>query len=254
MTATQKEIQPVQKALERVLVALDVETTGEAREIVGELAGHVGGFKIGLQLFTAAGPAFVEEIASAGHRVFLDLKFHDIPNTVATAGVEAARLGVWMFNVHGSGGREMMCRTVSEVADFCQGIGRDRPQITAVTVLTSIGVEGLRETGVGAAPSEQVSRLASLANAAGLDGVVASANEAALIRTTVSRPGFLIVTPGIRPANATNDDQKRVTTPGTAIIQGADYLVIGRPIVSSSDRRSAAAAIVDEVKAAIGQK
>lgn len=253
MTGTQKEIQPVPKALERVIVALDVGTPGEAREIVGELAGYVGGFKIGLQLFMAAGPAFVEEIASAGHRVFLDLKFHDIPNTVAKAGVEAARLGVWMFNVHGSGGREMMYRTVSEVADFCHGIGRDRPLITAVTVLTSIGVETLREIGLDAAPSDQVSRLASLANAAGLDGVVASASEAALIRIAVTRSDFLIVTPGIRPVNATNDDQKRVTTPGTAIIQGADYLVIGRPILSSSDRRSAAAAIVAEVRAAIGE-
>lgn len=232
---------------DRLIVALDVETERAARQAVSELDGLVTGFKVGLQLFTAAGPGFVKDLAAAGKRVFLDLKFHDIPNTVARAGVEAAKLGVWMFNVHASGGGEMMKAVRAEVESFCAGRGNRRPIITAVTVLTSSDFDTLNEIGVLPDVNEQVSRLARLTAESGLDGVVASANEANLVRECVDIPGFLIVTPGIRPENATNADQKRVMTPGAAISTGADHLVVGRPILEAANRADAAAKILDEI-------
>ena len=236
-------------ARERLIVALDVETAGEAESIVRELSGSVGAFKIGLQLFTAEGPAFVRRLVDSGAKIFLDLKFHDIPNTVAKASVEAARLGVWMFNLHASGGSEMMRRTIDEVAADCDKRSVIAPKIIAVTVLTSSNNETLNEIGVGASTEDQVLRLASLTKASGMDGVVASALEASAIRQNSNiDSNFLIVTPGIRPLTATNDDQKRVMTPAEAIANGSDYLVIGRPITAAPDRLNAVQDIVAEIE------
>jgi orotidine-5'-phosphate decarboxylase len=238
------------KAKKRVIVALDVETGDEARRVVDELGAAPAAYKIGLQLFTSAGPDFVRSIASS-HRVFLDLKFHDIPNTVAKAGVEAARLGVWMFNVHASGGSEMMKRTISDVIEACSKEGWARPHVIAVTVLTSSDANTLIETGIEQPTDQQVLKLARLAAECGLDGIVASPLEISTVRSAVENPDFLIVTPGVRPESATNDDQKRVTTPRQAASEGADYLVIGRPILRSADRVTALKEIERELEAAI---
>ncbi len=232
-----------------VIVALDVETADEARSVVNELRSDADAFKIGLQLFTAAGPRFVRELA-ADHRVFLDLKFHDIPNTVAKAGVEAARLGVWMFNVHTFGGAEMMSKSVQEVEAACERENLSRPLIIGVTLLTSSDTNTLREIGIERAAEAQVLHLARLAAECGLDGVVSSPLEVSAIRSTVKKPGFLLVTPGVRPDFATDDDQKRVMTPRRAISEGSDYLVIGRPILQSSDRIGALRRIREEINAA----
>ena len=229
-----------------MIVALDVESAKEARMIVNGIGGEAAAYKIGLQLFTAAGPDFVREVA-AEHRVFLDLKFHDIPNTVAKAGVEAARLGVWMFNVHASGGGEMMRQTVNEVGNAARENGITRPLIIGVTVLTSSDANTLAETGIERVPEDQVLDLARLAFNCGLDGIVASALEVSGVRKTVHDPNFLIVTPGVRPETATKDDQKRVTTPRRAASNGADYLVVGRPILEASDRVAALRAIQEEI-------
>jgi orotidine-5'-phosphate decarboxylase len=222
---------------DRLIAALDVATPDEARAIVSELSGEVGAFKIGSQLFTAAGPSLVREFTEAGVKIFLDLKFHDIPNTVAGAAVEAARLGVWMLNVHTLGGRKMMQHAVERVRSVCETERLARPLMIGVTILTSSDASELDEIGLGGDLSDQVKRLARLAAESGLDGVVASAHEARLIREAVERPGFLIVTPGIRPNTATNDDQKRVTTFKQAIGYGSDMVVMGRPILQAADRR-----------------
>ncbi len=237
------------RSTKRVIVALDVETANEARQTVGELKDHAAAFKIGLQLFTAAGPELVREI-SAENRVFLDLKFHDIPNTVAKAGVEAARLGVWMFNVHASGGSEMIQRTVEEVGVACDRERLERPLIIGVTVLTSSGANTLLEIGIEREADEQVLRLARLSAESGLDGVVASPLETAAIKT-INGTGFLVVAPGIRAESGTNDDQKRVSTPRNAVSNGADYLVIGRPILASEDRLAKLREINDEISATV---
>ena len=230
----------------RVIVALDVETASEARDIVRELREDAAAFKIGLQLFTAAGPDLVREIASE-NKVFLDLKFHDIPNTVAKAAVEAARLGVWMFNVHVSGGSEMMRRTVGDVADFCTRENLPRPLVIGVTVLTSSDANTLKEIGIERSADSQVLDLARLGAACGIDGVVASPLEASRIRTIIERSDFVIVTPGVRPEFGTNDDQKRVMTPRQAVLEGSDYLVIGRPILQANDRIAALKSICEEI-------
>lgn len=231
---------------DKIIVALDVDRADAARRLRDELRGHVGGFKIGSQLFTATGPDLVREFTDAGLRVFLDLKFHDIPNTVAGSAVEAARLGVWMFNVHCSGGGEMMRQAVSAVDKVCESEQLGRPLIIGVTVLTSSNAESMSDVGVADAIDTQVSRLASLAARCGLNGVVASAADVPAIRRAVSLPGFLTVTPGIRGAFATGDDQKRVTTFRQAMVHGSDYVVIGRPIVSAVDRVAAVEQIVGE--------
>lgn len=231
---------------ERIIVALDVSTASEARAIVGEINGRVGAFKVGLQLFVSLGPEFVRELVAGGAKVFLDLKFHDIPNTVAMAAAEAAKLGVWMLNVHASGGSEMMRKTVSEVKFACVEAGIQPPILIAVTVLTSSDGNLLAETGVGSEVSDQVLRLAKLAADSGFDGVVASAQESTLIRSAIG-PEFKIVTPGIRQIGATNDDQRRVTTFGSAISAGSDYVVIGRPITASPDRARALDEIIAEL-------
>ncbi len=227
---------------EKIIVALDVGSADEARSLVAELLGKVGAFKIGLQLFVAAGPEFVREIA-AKNRVFLDLKFHDIPNTVANAAAEAAKLGVWMMNVHAIGGREMMSRTVEAVRSTCENNGVEPPLLIAVTVLTSSDDNVLRETGIEGSVDEQVVRLAKLTKDAGFDGVVASAREASLIRRELG-DDFVIVTPGIRAKDATNHDQRRVMTFSDAIKLGATYAVIGRPITGQADRVAAVSSII----------
>lgn len=247
MIALPTQIKANSEAAERLIVALDVGSAADARSVVAELEGLVASFKIGLQLFGSAGPGFVDELISRGKRVFLDLKFHDIPNTAAKAGVEAARLGVWMFNVHAVGGSEMMRTVDAEVTEFCEAGNRRRPIIIGVTVLTSSDVSTLKEVAAEPNVEAQVDRLARLTASAGLDGVVASANEIDVIRQAVEDPRFVIVAPGIRPLNATKGDQKRVMTPGAAILAGADHLVIGRPILEAVDRAEAASKILDEI-------
>ena len=236
---------PQPKARERIIAALDVATAGEARQIVDELRDEVGAFKIGSQLFTSAGPDLVREFTSAGARVFLDLKFHDIPNTVAKAVIESARLGVWMLNVHTLGGSRMMRQAVDDVRQVCEQENLARPIMIGVTILTSSGETEMSEVGITADLPSEVLRLARLAADSGLDGVVASPQESRSIREAVAKPGFTIVTPGIRPASATNDDQRRVTTFMQAIQNGSDYVVIGRPIIQSADRRDAVRQIVE---------
>jgi len=236
-------------AKDRIIVALDVPTPADAMKIVEELKGSVGAFKIGLQLFTSAGPDFVTKLVNAGARVFLDLKFHDIPNTVAKASVEAARLGVWMFNVHASGGSEMMKAASQEVGDVCEREGLKRPLIIAVTVLTSSNDDTLSEIGITSETQPLVLRLAELTAKCGLDGVVASPHEIEPIRDRLASKEFVIVTPGIRPASATKDDQKRVMTPAEAVQVGADHLVIGRPITAAPDRVKAVEQILEEITA-----
>jgi len=235
---------------DRIIVALDVDSAEAARGLVAELCDAVGAFKIGLQLFTTAGPDFVREITRAGHRVFLDLKFHDIPNTVANAAVEAARLGVWMLNVHALGGSEMMRRTVDAVREVSVRESFPSPRTIAVTILTSSDANELREIGIEREVRDEVLNLARLTAKCGLDGVVASSFEAGLIKQAVGSNKFLVVTPGIRKTSETNDDQKRVMTPAEAAAYGSDYLVIGRPITSASDRRAAIESIVNEIESA----
>lgn len=232
---------------EKLIVALDVATGAEALAAMNELKDEVGAFKIGLQLFTSEGPSLVRKAVSSGARIFLDVKYHDIPNTVAKAAVEAASLGVWMFNMHASGGSEMMKSATGEVRDFCARRDIAVPKMIAVTVLTSFDRAALEETGVGGEVEDRVLRLTRLAAKCGMGGVVASANEAALINRILDRPDFDIVTPGIRPLNATSDDQKRVTTPGDAVRAGSDFLVVGRPIMDAADRPEAARKIVREM-------
>ena len=204
-------------------------------------------FKVGSQLFTSVGPQIVRDIVSTGERVFLDLKFHDIPNTVAAAGVEATRLGVSIFNVHAGGGKEMMRATAEAVAHEVATRGVTRPAIIAVTVLTSIDEITLSETGTECTPEEQVRRLALLARKAGLDGVVASPEEIGLIRSLPSQGRFLVVTPGIRASDSDRHDQKRVMNARQAAAEGVDYMVVGRPITCAADPAQAAERLLEEV-------
>lgn len=234
----------------RLIVALDVETVGRARELFNSLRETVGMFKIGSQLFTVAGPSFVREIVAAGAGVFLDLKFHDIPNTVAAAAREATRLGVSIFNVHGAGGSQMMKRTAEAVSEVAEREGLVRPKVIAVTVLTSFEAATLAEVGITAGTREQVERLARLAAACGLDGVVASPQEVALVRAAVERDDFVLVAPGVRPAGMGAHDQKRVMTPAEAVRAGADYLVVGRAILDADNPVTAAQEILAEMRGA----
>lgn len=235
----------------KLIVALDVESRTKALELVNALRGIAGMFKIGSQLFTAAGPELVRDIIKSGEKVFLDLKFHDIPNTVAAASVEAARLGVSILNVHAAGGTEMMRRTADAVSECVIKEGLPRPKVIAVTVLTSANQTTLTEIGFNAGTEDMVRHLALLAESAGMDGVVASPNEVGIVRGTVTNPSFIVVTPGVRPAGADRGDQKRVTTPREAIVAGADYLVVGRPILSAPSPTDAARQIVEEIRIAL---
>jgi len=226
----------------KIFVALDVESKAKALEIVSDLKGLGACFKIGKQLFTSTGPELVREIVGMGEDVFLDLKYHDIPNTVAKAGVAAAELGVRIFNVHASGGRKMMEAVRSEMDKLA-----NPPLVLAVTILTSLGEEDIREVGFDRTIPEQIAKLAKLAKDSGMDGVVASPLEIELIRETCGRD-FKILTPGIRPAFAAVNDQKRIATPAEALRKGADYLVIGRPITAAENRREAFLKILEECK------
>jgi len=234
-------------AKSRLIFALDVGSLAEAEKLVKLLVKEVGLFKIGKQLFLHAGPPVVRMVRDRGGEVFLDLKFHDIPRTVAKAAAEATRMGVRMFDVHASGSLSMMRQTVTEVNRVCRNEGLRRPKILAVTVLTSLTRDDLRRVGVQAGVEGQVVRLARLAREASMDGVVASPLEIARIRKECGR-GFLIVTPGVRPSKTNWDDQKRVLTPADAIRSGADYIVVGKPIRDATDPRSAARDIVAEIE------
>jgi orotidine-5'-phosphate decarboxylase len=236
-----------------LIVALDFDSLSAARKFAERVADLVGLFKIGSQLFTAAGPAAVREIAALGPGVFLDLKFHDIPNTVAGAVLSCAALtGVQLLNVHALGGSAML-HAAAQAISAGQPMGADRPRLLAVTVLTSMDQKAMREVGIGGPPRSRVVKLATLAKTAGVDGVVASPEEARAIRKACGRD-FLIVTPGVRPKDSTaateTDDHARTATPTEAIRAGADFLVVGRPILAAADPRAAAQAIVDEIAAA----
>jgi len=238
-------------AKDKLIVALDVDTADRALALVDQLKDSVGMFKVGMQLFTAAGPDLVQRIVSQDRRVFLDLKYHDIPNTVARAAVEATRLGVSLFNIHTSGGSEMMKWTANAVAETCASENLTAPNVLGVTLLTSIDQETLKQIGIDGQTSTVVGRLAKLAQESGLDGVVASAQEIALIREAVPQRDFLIVTPGIRSATDKLQDQRRTMTAAEAIRAGADYLVIGRPIIAATDVTAAAAHFVSEIQTAL---
>ncbi|MEW6163247.1 MAG: orotidine-5'-phosphate decarboxylase [Nitrospirota bacterium] len=220
---------------EKLILALDVSERNHAIELVKRFKDYVGIFKVGPELFMSSGSKIVEDINKKGKKVFLDLKFHDIPNTVSKVAIVATRLGVHMFNVHTSGGLEMMRRCKDSVVEVCLKENLDRPKILGVTVLTSISKEILlSELGIQHTLRTHVRHLSALALKAGLDGVIASAREASMIRNHCGR-GFLIVTPGIRPSWTPPDDQKRTMTPKEAIREGADYLVIGRGILQHTD-------------------
>ena len=231
--------------MNQLLVALDVDTLDAARTLTNTLRGRVGGFKIGSQLFTSHGPAFVEELVGRGDRVFLDLKFHDIPNTVAGAVGAAARLGVWMVNVHASGGLDMMKRARQAADEEAAKVSLPPPLVIAVTVLTSMNQDALDGIGIVAPVAQQVERLAALAQDAALDGVVASPQEIERIRK-VCGDRFAIVTPGIRGADDAKGDQNRTATAAGALRAGASYIVVGRPIIAAPDPRAAAERIATE--------
>ena len=213
----------------RIIVALDYPDAGAAMELVSGLDPKLCRLKVGKEMFTRFGPLFVEQLVGKGFDVFLDLKFHDIPNTVAAACAAAADLGVWMINVHASGGRRMM-EAASERLHRLQ----QSPLLTAVTILTSLAQQDIAEIGYLGTPAENVLRLAQLAEASGMDGIVCSPLEAKEVRPCV-KENFRLVTPGVRPAAAQEDDQKRIMTPADALSAGSDYLVIGRPITQADD-------------------
>ncbi len=225
-----------------IIVALDYPDHASAIGMARRLSPELCRVKVGKELFTAAGPSLLEQLAGLGYEVFLDLKFHDIPNTVAGAVRAAANLGVWMVNVHASGGERMM----AAARDSLTGLS-SRPLLIAVTVLTSMAAADLAQVGVGLDPKLQVVRLARLSRDAGMDGVVCSAHECQMLRAELG-DDFVLVTPGIRPADASTDDQRRVLTPAEAMASGSNYLVIGRPITRSDEPAAALAAIITQLR------
>ena len=234
-------------AKNKIIIALDVDSLESAQELVALLRSSAGAFKIGKQLFTRYGPQAIAIVHDAGGAVFLDLKFHDIPNTVARASAEVVRHGVLMFNIHAMGGYEMMQQSVAAVRKMAENLGVRRPLVLAVTVLTSLAQSDLAAVGITAGMDDQVRRLAKLAQSAGADGVVASPQEIEIIKTACG-PEFLVVTPGVRPKAAQGDDQKRVLTPGEAIRKGADYIVVGRPVTEAPDPLVAVKEIIKEIE------
>ncbi len=242
-----KDIPDVKK---RLIFALDVQTLDEVNKWVDLLKDTVGLFKIGKELFTSCGPDAVRAVHNQGGSVFLDLKFHDIPNTVAKASISALRLGVEMFNIHSLGGTKMMEAARRAVDAECGKTGTARPMVLAVTILTSMGEADLKSVGIGGPLDERVVSLALLARESGLDGVVASPREVRLLRERLDN-GMMIVTPGIRPAGASKEDQQRTTTPREAISNGSDYIVVGRPIRESKDPVSTAEDILSDIEKAL---
>jgi orotidine-5'-phosphate decarboxylase len=231
---------------DKIIFALDVEHFQDVQHWVRLLKDRVGIFKVGKQLFTHAGPKVIDMIQQKGQNVFLDLKFHDIPNTVAKAGEEATKLGVAMFNLHALGGFEMMKRTVEASTALAKKLGSPKPLILAVTILTSMGEETMKEVGIQGPIQDEVGRLALLSMKAGIDGVIASPQEIGIIRQNCGRE-FMIVTPGIRSPSDKKDDQKRTMTPKEAIQAGANYLVIGRPIKEAKDPIEAVQRIIEDI-------
>lgn len=225
----------------RVIVALDFACAGQALAFAARVTPQACRLKVGQELFTAAGPELLETLMQRGFDIFLDLKFHDIPNTVAGACKAASQLGVWMINVHALGGRAML-----EAARDAVAGATHRPKLIAVTLLTSMAAQDMREVGIEGEPAAAALRLAKLAQASGLDGVVCSAQEAALLKRECSAE-FCLVTPGIRPAAGAKDDQQRIMTPAAAVAAGADYLVIGRPVTQAPDPVAALDAINQEI-------
>jgi orotidine-5'-phosphate decarboxylase len=235
------------KPADRLVIALDVDSDAEALGLVAELKDSVGVFKVGHQLFTAYGPDIVRRITGMGGRVFLDLKYHDIPNTVAKASIEAVKLGVSIFNVHALGGLDMMNAAADAAKETAERYGIPEPILLAVTILTSMDGPGLRrELKITRSLPRQVAHLARLAQRAGMNGVVASPQELKMLRRAVRGP-FIILTPGVRPAWAGKDDQRRTMTPGEAVRSGADYIVVGRPVLKARDRKAAVEKILEEI-------
>ncbi len=231
----------------RIVLALDLDDDRQALDLVCELKDLVGIFKVGHQLFTGYGPDIVRRIIGLGGRVFLDLKYHDIPNTVAKASAEAVKLGVSIFNVHSLGGLDMMRAAVEAANETAIRRNMPVPIVLAVTVLTSMdGMSLRRELKITRSLPRQVSHLARLAQRAGIHGVVASPQEIKMLRREV-RGDFIILTPGVRPEWADRDDQKRIMTPAEAVQAGADYIVVGRPVLKSRDRKEAVIKIIDEI-------
>jgi orotidine-5'-phosphate decarboxylase len=235
-----------EEAVKKIIFAMDVKEFSDVELWAELLSKHVGMFKVGKQLYTACGPAAVRMIQKCGGEIFLDLKYHDIPNTVAMATLEAANLGVKLCDLHALGGHEMMSKTMETLDKNFSAA--ERPKVLAITVLTSSNEETLRGIGINLSVPEMVVKLAKLAQSAGVDGVVASPQEVGLIREACGKD-FLVVTPGVRPAFASTDDQKRIMTPSDAVKAGSDYLVIGRPIAAAENPVGAAQAIVDEIVA-----
>ena len=235
-------------ARDRHVLALDVDSDREALVIVAELKDDMGMFKVGHQLFTAYGPDIVRRITGRGGRVFLDLKYHDIPNTVTKASAEAVKLGVSIFNVHALGGLDMMKAAAESARETAERHNLPVPIVLAVTILTSIDEKSLRrELKITRSLQREVCHLARLAQRAGMHGVVASPQEVKILRRTV-RGNFIILTPGVRPAWAGKDDQKRTMTPAEAFAVGADYLVVGRPVLKAKDRKAAVQRILEELE------
>ena len=234
-------------AKEKLIIALDVDTPAKALDLVKQLHNVAGMFKVGSTLFTSAGPQIVRDIIALDSKVFLDLKFHDIPHQVAGAARAAAELGASLFTIHASGGSEMMRRAVDSVNEVAEKSGT-RAKVLAISVLTSIDATILSQIGVTSSATQSVQRLARLAEDSGVDGVVASPQEIQTIRSIIANPEFLVVTPGIRPSANEAEDQKRVATPAAAIAAGASYLVVGRPITGAADPVAAAHKILDEME------
>lgn len=240
-------------AMNQIIVALDVDNAARAINLADELRGVIGAVKVGSQLFTAAGPDIVSRLAERGHRVFLDLKYHDIPNTVAGAATEAARLGAWMIDVHASGGTAMMRAARDAAHEAAAAANLPAPLVIGITVLTSLDADTLGTIGVARTIVDQVTALARLAQQAGLDGVVASPHELGPLRAACGRD-FVLVTPGIRPstlqaAARPRDDQARTMSAAEAVQSGASYIIVGRPIVTASNPRAAAELLATEIAA-----
>lgn len=239
-----------QQSRDRLIIALDVDSATTALELVDELKDVVGVFKVGHQLFTAFGPDIVRRIMEKGGNVFLDLKYHDIPTTAAKASAEAVKLGVRIFNVHALGGQEMMRAAAEAAREQAEKLSLPHPHVLAVTVLTSMEERNLRqELKIARSLPRTVGHLARLAQRSGMSGVVASPQEIRMLRRGI-RGSFVILTPGVRPSWAGKDDQKRIMTPGEAVSAGADYIVVGRPVLQARDRREAAERVLDEIRRA----